>query len=82
MSDFPPGIIGPTIRHALVFNLLDAHRRVGDDLPACDLHPETIRALKWQHSQNLDKTVRVVWHALEEVTSHTGTEGGPTAEAA
>ncbi|MEF9908620.1 hypothetical protein ACQSMD_33430 [Streptomyces flavovirens] len=81
MSDFPPGVL-PTIRHALVLNLLDAHRRVGDDLPACDLYPEIIRALKWVHSQDPDTAVWAVWHALEEVSGYTETEGGPTTEAA
>ncbi|MGW4034558.1 hypothetical protein ACWEFL_35570 [Streptomyces sp. NPDC004838] len=63
-----------------MFNLLDAHRRAGDDLPACDLYPEIVRALKWVHSQDPDEAVRLAWHALEEVAGYTETEGGPSRE--
>ncbi|MFD4795050.1 hypothetical protein [Streptomyces anulatus] len=79
MSDFPPGVL-TTIRHALVLNLLDAHRRVGNDLPACDLYPDIIRSLKWVHSQDPEAADRVVWNALEHVAGHTETEGGPDPE--
>lgn len=81
MSDFPPGVTA-TIRHALVLNLLEAHRRAGDDLPACDLYPDIIRALKWVHSQDPDRAVWLAWHALEEVGGYTSSdEDGPSAEA-
>jgi hypothetical protein len=81
VSDFPPGVL-PTIRHALVFNLLDAHRHAGDDLPACDLYPEIVRALKWVHSQDPDGAVWLAWHALEEVDGHAPSEDGPSRETA
>lgn len=81
MSDFPPGVL-PAIRHALVFNMLDAYRRAGDDLPACDLYPDIIRAVRWVHSQNPEDAVWLAWHALEEVQGRTGDEDGPTREAA
>ncbi|MFJ2225609.1 hypothetical protein ACIOFY_36905 [Streptomyces anulatus] len=76
MSSFPPGVL-TTIRHALVLNLLDAHRRVGNDLPACDLYPDIIRSLKWVHSQDPDAADNVVWGTLEHVAGH---EGGPDPE--
>ncbi|MEV7881866.1 hypothetical protein [Streptomyces microflavus] len=81
MSDFPPGVL-PTLQHALVFNLLDAYRRVGHDLPFCDLYPDLIRALKWVHAQDPETAVSVVWNTLEHLAGHTQTEGGPATEAA
>ncbi|MFI1532113.1 hypothetical protein [Streptomyces griseus] len=76
MSDFPPTVL-TTIRHALVLNLLDAHRRVGDDLPACDLYPDIIRSLKWVHSQDPEAAELLVWDALEHFGGH---KGGPDPE--
>jgi hypothetical protein len=78
VSDFPPGVL-PTIRHALVLNLLDGHRRAGDDLPAYDLYGDIVRALKWVHSQDPEEAVWIAWRALEDVAGH---EDGPSREAA
>ncbi|WP_406128011.1 hypothetical protein [Streptomyces sp. NBC_00989] len=80
-DDFPPGVT-TTIRHALVFNLRDGHRRYGADLPAMDLYPDIIRALKWVHAEDPDRAHWLAWSAFEDVSSHAEENNGPPLEAA
>lgn len=81
MSDFPPGVT-TTIRHALVLNLRDGHRRFGDDLPAMDLYPDIVRALKWVHSEKPDHASWLVWDAFQDIASYAEDGDGPPVEAA
>ncbi|MFD9496879.1 hypothetical protein ACFWA1_35995 [Streptomyces sp. NPDC060005] len=79
MSDFPPGVT-TTIRHALVFQLRDGHRRYGADLPAMDLYPDIIRALKWVHTEDPERALWLVWSTFQDVSSYAEDGSGPPLE--
>ncbi|MCX4482180.1 hypothetical protein OOK44_38230 [Streptomyces cellulosae] len=74
-----PRTVVATIRHALVFNVLDYHQRYGDRIRRASLYPDVVDSVKWLHGQDPQAAADLVAEALTEITAE---RGGPALDLA